>query len=401
MRALVAGVIAAAMTLSSPAWAQSKTQGKAYDVGASDAEIKIGQTIPHSGPGAPYGVIGRSMKAYFDMLNETKGGINGRKVIFLSMDDAYSTPKTVEQTRKLVEQDGVLALFGSTSSAGQLAVQKYLNGKGVPQLYLFTGASRWNNPKEFPWTVPGQALYPTEGHILAKYALKKVSEPKVALLYQNDEFGRDYVKGFREALGDRADKLIIAEAPYDLTDPTIDSQVLKLYQSGANIVLNASTGKASSQAIRKMAELGWKPLHLISSTAVGAPMINAAGKENAVGLTTARTFRSLGSPEWANDPEILQFHAFRKKYLPNVDPDNDLAFVAYSAATVLALGLERCGDDLTRKNLLKQMTSMNGVKAPALLPGVTYSATPDDYTPFRKLYISVFDGEQWKQEDID
>ncbi|GHE78407.1 branched-chain amino acid ABC transporter substrate-binding protein [Camelimonas fluminis] len=398
MRALMIGALGVAAMIAS---SQAGASDKKYDGGASDTEIRIGQTIPHSGPGAPYGVIGRSLTAYFDMLNETKGGVNGRKVRFISLDDAYSTPKTVEQTRKLVEQDDVLAIYGSTSSAGQLAIQKYMNSKGVPQAFVMTGASRWNNPKEFPWTIPGQALYPSEGKAMAQYALRKVADPKIALFYQNDEFGRDYVKGFKEALGDRAGKLIVAEASYDLTDPTVDSQILKLSQSGANILMNASAGKASSQAIRKMAELGWKPLHLVSSTAVGAPLINAAGPENAKGLTTARTFRSLGSPEWANDPDILKYQEFRKKYLPNVDADNDLAFIAYSAATVLERILERCGDDLTRKNVLKQMTSIKGMTAPGLLPGVTYAITPDDYTPFSKLYISVFDGKNWNQEEVN
>jgi ABC-type branched-subunit amino acid transport system substrate-binding protein len=372
---------------------------KKYDPGASDTEIKLGQTVPHSGPGSLYGVLGRVGEAYFQMLNE-KGGINGRKVKFYTLDDSYSSPKAVEATRRLVEQEEVLALFGSLGTAPQTAVHKYLNSKGVPQLLLNTGASKWNDPKNFKWTMAGLPLYPTEARILAKHVLSVNPNAKVAILYQNDDFGRDFLGPFKKVLADAGGNAkVIAEATYDLTDPTIDSQLINLAKSGADVFYNISTGKASSQSIRKVAELGWKPLHLLSAGSTGRSILSAAGLENAAGIVAIRYSKEVGVPRWENDPDVKGFEELRQKYLPNVDKDNTIAYAGYGQAVTMAEILRRCGDDLTRANVMRQATSLNGFHSPYMLDGVTYSFTPDDYTPMKTLYISVFNGKDWDISD--
>jgi ABC-type branched-subunit amino acid transport system substrate-binding protein len=387
----VAGAVTAAAVLAvSAAHAQKK-----YDAGASDTEIKLGQTIPHSGPGSLYGVIGRTQAAYFQMLNE-KGGINGRKITFLTLDDSYSAPKTVEATRRLVEQEEVLALFGSLGTGPQVAVQKYLNGKKIPQLLLNTGAGRWNDPQNFKWTTPGLPLYPTEGRILARHLVQAKPEAKIAILFQNDEFGRDYMNAFKAVLAETGSKAkVVAEASYDLTDPTIDSQMINLSKSGADVFFNISTGKATSQAIRKVVELGWKPLHLLVSTSSGRSILNAAGAENAVGIVAVQYTKEVGSPKWADDPDVKAFQELRAKYLPNVDPDNTIAFQGYSQAVTMARILEKCGDELTHENVLKQATTLAGYRAPIFLPGIVYGTTPDDYSPVKTLFIGTFNGKEW------
>lgn len=388
---LAATAAAAFLTaVTSPASAQKK-----YDTGASDTEIRIGQTVPHSGPGSLYGVLGRVGQAYFQMLNE-KGGINGRKVTFLTLDDAYSSPKAVEATRRLVEQDEVLALYGSLGTAPQTAVHKYLNSKGVPQLLLNTGASKWNDPKNFKWTMAGLPLYPTEARILAKHVLSVKPEAKVAILYQNDDFGRDFLGPFKEVLAAAGGKAkVIMEATYDLTDPTIDSQLINLSKSGADVFYNISTGKASSQAIRKVAELGWKPLHLLSAGSTGRSILNAAGLENAKDIVAIRYSKEVGVPRWVNDPDVRGFEELRAKYLPTVDQDNTIAYAGYGQAVAMAEILRRCGDDLTRENVLKQAQNLAGFHSPYMLDGITYSYTPDNYTPMKTLYISIFNGKDW------
>ncbi|HVV42843.1 MAG TPA: ABC transporter substrate-binding protein [Nitrobacter sp.] len=368
---------------------------KKYDPGASDTEIKIGQTIPHSGPGSLYGVLGRVGEAYFQMLNE-KGGINGRKVTFLTRDDAYSAPKTVEATRRLVEQDEVLALYGSLGTAPQTAVHKYLNSKGVPQLLLNTGASKWNDPKHFKWTMAGLPLYPTEARILAKYVLSVKPNAKVAILYQNDDFGRDFLGPFKKVLADAGGHAkVVAEATYDLTDPTVDSQLINLSKSGADVFYNITTGKATSQSIRKVVELGWKPLQLLSAGSTGRSILEAAGLDNAKGIVSISYIKDIGSPKYANDPDVLAFEALRKKYLPTVTPENSIAFAGYGQAVAMGEILRRCGDDLTRANVLKQASMLGGFRAPHMLPGVSYSYTPEDYTSIKTLYIQQFDGKDW------
>jgi len=372
---------------------------KKYDPGASDSEIKIGQTVPHSGPGSLYGVLGRVGEAYFKMLNET-GGINGRKVTFLTLDDSYSAPKAVEATRRLVEQEEVLALFGSLGTAPQSAVHKYLNSKGVPQLLLNTGASKWNDPSNYKWTLAGLPLYPTEARILARHVISVKPTAKIAILYQNDDFGRDFLGPFKKVLAEAGGTAkVVAEATYDLTDPTIDSQLINLSKSGADVFYNISTGKATSQSIRKVAELGWKPLHLLSAGSTGRSILSAAGFENATGIVAIRYAKEVGVPRWENDPDVMAFEALRKKYLPNVDPDNTIAFAGYGQVATMAEILRRCGDDLTRANVLKQASTLNGFHSPYFLDGITYSFTPDDYTPIKTLYISIFNGKDWDISD--
>ncbi len=372
---------------------------KKYDPGASDTEIKLGQTVPHSGPGSLYGVLGRVGEAYFQMLNE-KGGINGRQIKFFTMDDAYSAPKCVEATRRLVEQEEVLALFGSLGTAPQTAVHKYLNSKGVPQLLLNTGASKWNDPKNNKWTMAGLPLYPTEARILAKHVVSVKPNAKVGILYQNDDFGRDFLAPFKKVLADAGGTAtVIMEQTYDLTDPTIDSQLINLSKSGADVFYNISTGKASSQSIRKAAELGWKPLQLLSAGSTGRSILSAAGFENAAGIVAIRYSKEAGTPQFANDPDVMAFEAFRKKYLPNVDPDNTIAYAGYGQVVTMAEILRRCGDDLTRANVLKQATTLAGFHSPFFLDDITYSYTPDDYSPMKTLHISTFDGKDWQISD--
>jgi len=372
---------------------------KKYDSGASDTEIKIGQTVPHSGPGSLYGVLGRIGEAYFQMLND-KGGINGRKVTFLTMDDAYSAPKCVEATRRLVEQEEVLALYGSLGTAPQTAVHKYLNSRGVPQLLLNTGASKWNDPKNYKWTMAGLPLYPTEARILAKHVVSVKPNAKVGILYQNDDFGRDFLSPFKKVLEDAGGSAkVIMEQTYDLSDPTVDSQLINLSKSGADVFYNISTGKASSQSIRKVAELGWKPLQLLSAGSTGRSILPAAGFDNATRIVAIRYAKDAGVPRWEKDPEVMGFEELRGKYLPSVDPDNTIAYAGYGQAVTMGEILRRCGNDLTRQNVLRQAANLSGFHSPFFLDGVSYSYTPDDYTPMKTLYISIFNGKDWDISD--
>src|SRR3569833_1226973 len=373
-----------AATIAAPhVWAAERK----YDAGASDTEIKLGQTVPHSGPGSLYGVLGRVGEAYFQMLND-QGGINGRKIKFLTMDDAYSAPKCVEATRRLVEQEEVLALFGSLGTAPQTAVHKYLNSKGVPQLLLNTGASKWNDPKNNKWTMAGLPLYPTEARILAKHVVRVKPEAKIGILNQNDDFGRDFLGPFKKVLADAGGKAqVIMEQTYDLTAPTVDSQLVNLSKSGADVFYNISTGKATSQSIRKVAELGWKPLQLLSAGSTGRSILNAAGLENATDIVAIRYAKEVGVPRFEKDPDVLAFEGLRKKYTPAIDQDNTIAFAGYGQAVTMGEILRRCGDDLTRANVLKQASTLAGFHSPYFLDGVTYSYTPEDYTPKKTLFF--------------
>src|SRR3979411_2734044 len=376
-----------------------KAAEKKYDPGASDTEIKIGQTVPHSGPGSLYGVLGRIGEAYLQMLNE-KGGINGRKVKFLTMDDAYSAPKCVEATRRLVEQEEVLALFGSLGTAPQTAVHKYLNSKGVPQLLLNTGASKWNDPKNNKWTMAGLPLYPTEARILAKHVVATKPNAQVGIPYQNDHFGRDFLGPFKKGLADAGGTAqVIMEQTYDLTEPTVDSQLINLSKSGADVFYNITTGKATSQSIRKGVELGWKPLQLLSAGSTGLSILRAAGLENAKDIVAIRYSKEDGPGRWEKDPDVMAFEALRAKYLPTVDPDNTIAYAGFGQVATMAEILRRCGDDLTRANVLKTATSLAGFHSPYFLDGVHFSYTPDDYTPMKTLYISICNGMAWDISD--
>ncbi len=372
---------------------------KKYGPGASDTEIKLGQTVPHSGPGSLYGVLGRVGEAYFQMIND-KGGLNGRKITFLTLDDAYSAPKCVEATRRLVEQEEVLALYGSLGTAPQTAVHKYLNSKGVPQLLLNTGASKWNDPKNYKWTMAGLPLYPTEARILARHVIGVKPDAKIGILYQNDDFGRDFLGPFKKTLADAGGKAqVIMEQTYDLTDPTIDSQIVNLSKSGADTFYNITTGKFTSQSVRKVAEVGWKPLQLLSAGSTGRSILSAAGFENAKDIVAIRYAKDAGVPRWANDPEVMGFEALRKQYLPNVDPDNTIAYAGYGQVVTMTEILRRSGDELTRENVLKQAANLHGFHSPFFLDGVTYDYTPDDYTPMKTLYISIFNGQDWDVSD--
>jgi ABC-type branched-subunit amino acid transport system substrate-binding protein len=368
---------------------------KKYGPGVSDTEIKLGQTMPYSGPASAYGIEGRAEVAYFEMINE-QGGVNGRKINLISLDDAFSPPKTVEATRKLVEQENVLATFSSVGTAAQTAVQKYLNAKKVPQLFVSTGATKWNDPKHFPWTTPILHLYSTEGEIYARYILDKKPDAKIAILVQNDDFGKDFVNGLKHGLGDKAKTMIVKEESYELSDPTVDSQIVALQSSGADVLFDASLGRATSQAVRKVADIGWKPLHIVVSTSVGKPILQAAGLDKAIGIVTATPYKSAGSPAWANDPEVKRYVEFMKKYLPNEDPSNEIGFITWSWAQLMVKVLERCGDDLTRENLLRVATNLKNESSPALLPGITYNTSPTDYAPIKKLRLQRFDGADWQ-----
>ena len=355
--------------------------------------------MPHSGPGSLYGVLGRVGEAYFQMLNE-KGGINGRKIKFLTMDDAYSAPKCVEATRRLVEQEEVLALFGSLGTAPQTAVHKYLNSKGVPQLLLNTGASKWNDPKNNKWTMAGLPLYPTEARILAKHVVGVKPNAKVGILYQNDDFGRDFLGPFKKVLADAGGTAkVIMEQTYDLTDPTIDSQLINLSKSGADVFYNISPARRRRSRSARSLELGWKPLQLLSAGSTGRSILNAAGFENATGIVAIRYAKEAACRAGRRIPDVMAFEELRKKYLPTVDPDNTIAYAGYGQVVSMAEILRRCGDDLTRANVLKQATTLAGFHSPYFLDGINYSYTPDDYSPMKTLYISIFNGKDWHISD--
>jgi len=379
-----------ALLAASPAWAQN-----AYGPGVSDTEIKLGQSTPLSGPASAFGAgAGRAVIGYFEMLN-AQGGINGRKINFTQLDNAYSAPKAVEQSRKLVEDVGVLAEIGTIGTVPNVAIQKYLNSKQVPQLFITAGGRRFNDPKTFPWTVPLYPDFETEGRVIAKYILKARPDAKIGILYQNDDFGKDYVKGLRAGLGTKASQ-IIAEASYELADPTIDSQIVQLKTAGVDTLIEQSSAKATAQSIRKVHELNWSPLHVIGgSTASVETVLKPAGLEESKGLVTTQFLKQPGDPAWANDEEIKGYKDFLKTYAPSANPDDYSVLVAYMNVNAVTLALKKCGDQLTRENLVHQATSLHGERMPLMLPGISISTKPDDYTPFKTLQIAVFDGRSW------
>jgi branched-chain amino acid transport system substrate-binding protein len=363
---------------------------------ADDKEdIRIGQTLPYSGPLSGFGTIGRTQEAFFARVN-AEGGINGRKVKFITLDDAYSPPKTVEQTRKLVEQEEVLMLFGSLGTATNSAVHRYLNGKKVPQLFLLSGATKWADPKNFPWTMPGMAAYESEGVVYAKYVLQAKPDARIAILSQNDDFGRDYVAGFKRALGPKFAGMIVAEASYETSAPTISSQLATLKASGANVLFAVVLGKFTSQAIKGVAELGWKPeLFFVPTSASSISFLEPAGLENAVGLISSSNQKDTMDVQWADDAGVKEYFAFMKQYLPNADLNNSNYAAGYHYATLLMTVLRACKGDFSRDNILRQATSLREVKLPLLLPGMTVSTGPDDYLPFQQLQLRRFNGRSW------
>jgi branched-chain amino acid transport system substrate-binding protein len=359
------------------------------------AEIRIGQTLPYSGPLSGFGLIGRAEEAFFEKIN-AEGGINGRKIKFISLDDAYSPPKTVEQTRKLVEQEEVLLMFGSLGTATNNAVHRYLNGKKVPQLFVLSGATKWADPKNFPWTMPGMATYESEGVIYAKYVLQAKPDAKIAILSQNDDFGRDYVAGFKRALGSKAASMIVAEATYETSAPTINSQIATLKASGANVLFGVVLGKFTSQMIKGVAELNWKPdLFFVPTSASSIAFLEPAGLENAVGLIASSNQKDSVDAQWADDPGVKEFFAFMKQYLPNADLNNSNYAAGYHYASLLMKVLAACKDDFSRENIMRQAASLREVQLPLLLPGVTVSTGPDDYLPFQQLRLRRFNGKNW------
>ncbi|HYM01568.1 MAG TPA: ABC transporter substrate-binding protein [Stellaceae bacterium] len=368
---------------------------KAYGPGVSDTEVKLGQTMPYSGPASSYGTQGKTESAYLKMINE-QGGVNGRKIDLISLDDGYSPPKTVEQTRKLVEEDNVLADIGALGTPTNSSIQKYLNAKKVPHLLVSTGASKWNNPKEFPWTTPFYPSYAMEAQIYGKYLLKNKPDAKIAVLYQNDDFGKDYLRGLKEGLGDKAASLIIKEVSYETTDPTIDSQIVTLQASGADTFVDITIPKFAAQAIRKTYDIGWKPMHILASVAssIGAAL-EPAGLDKSVGLITAVAWKTPGDPTWANDKGMQDYLAFLKKWYPEANPADAGNAVGYTAAQLIVEIVKRCGNDLTRESILKQATSINELGLPLLLPGITVSYGPTNYSGFHQLRMQRFDGKSW------
>jgi branched-chain amino acid transport system substrate-binding protein len=388
---LVTGTAVAIAVSGAPASAQKK-----YDTGASDTEIKVGQTVPFSGPASAYATIGKAQAAYIKMVND-QGGVNGRKINLIQYDDAYSPPKTVEQVRKLVESDEVLLTFQLIGTPSNAAVQKYLNAKKVPQLFAGTGASKFTDPKNFPWTMGFNPNYQTEGRIYAQYILKNYPNAKIGILYQNDDLGRDYLIGLKAGLGDKAAKMIVAETSYELTDPTIDSQIVQLKTVGADLVFNASTPKFAAQAIKKIADLGWKPTHIldINATSVGAVM-KPAGLENSKDVISVNYAKDPLDPTWKDDAGMKKYFAFMAKYFPDGDKDSSFNTYGYITTQLLVEVLKRCGDDLTRENVMKQATSLKNVQLDLSLPGILGSTSPTDYRVNKQLQMMKFNGERWE-----
>jgi ABC-type branched-subunit amino acid transport system substrate-binding protein len=376
------------------AFATPSLAQKQYDTGASDTEIKVGQTIPLSGPASAYGSIGKVQAAYIRMINE-QGGINGRKINHIQYDDGYNPPKTVEQVRKLVESDEVLTTFQIIGTPPNAAVQKYLNEKKVPQLLAGTGATRFTDPKHFPWTIGFNPNYQSEAHIYAKYILANYPNAKIAILYQNDDLGKDYVKGLKDGLGAKAN-MIVAEASYELSDPTVDSQMVTLKASGADLFYNITTPKFGAQAIRKAAELGWKPVQIldINATPVSQTLI-PAGLENAKDIISVNYGKDPLDPQWADDEGMKRYKAFMAKYAPAEDANSGIATYGYSTAALLVHILTQCGDDLTRANIMKQATNIKGYVADLALPGMTLSTDPDDWRINKQFQMMKFDGQRW------
>ncbi|MCA6112726.1 ABC transporter substrate-binding protein [Bradyrhizobium cenepequi] len=369
---------------------------KKYDPGASDTEIKVGQTVPFSGPASAYASIGKTQAAYIKMIND-QGGVNGRKISLIQYDDAYSPPKAVEQVRKLVESDEVLLTFQIIGTPSNAAVQKYLNSKKVPQLFAATGASKFTDPKNFPWTMGFNPNYFVEGRVYGQYILKNHPKAKIGILYQNDDLGKDYLNGIKAGLGDKAASMVVAEASYEVSDPTVDSQILKIKDAGADLFFSASTPKQAAQAIKKIAELGWKPVQIvdINATSVGAVM-KPAGLEAAKGVISVNYGKDPLDPTWKDDAGMKKYFEFMAKYYPEGDKDSNFNTYGYSTAQLLIHVLKQCGDNLTRENVMKQASSLKNVQLDLSLPGIVNSTSPTDYRVNKQLQMMRFNGERWE-----
>ncbi|CAN5463880.1 ABC transporter substrate-binding protein [soil metagenome] len=369
---------------------------KKYDTGASDTEIKIGSIMPYSGPASAYGIIGKTQAAYFNKIN-TEGGINGRKINFISYDDGYSPPKAVEQARKLVESDEVLLIFNSLGTPSNTAIQKYMNAKKVPQLFVATGATKWNDPKNFPWTMGWQPNYQSEGVIYAKYLMKEKPSGKIGILYQNDDFGKDVLKGLKDGLGAKGASMIIAEEPYETSVPTIDSQVVALKSKGADVFVSITTPKFGAQSIKKVAELGWKPLFILNNVASSTgSVIKPAGFDNAQGVISATYGKDPTDPQWKDDAGVKNFDAFLVKYFPEGNRADSSVAYGYSSAQTMVHVLKACGDNLTRENVMKQAASIKNLQQEMGLPGIKLNTSATDFAPIEQLQLMKFTGERWQ-----
>jgi branched-chain amino acid transport system substrate-binding protein len=383
------GLIAAACAF--PALAQKK-----YDPGANDKEIRIGNTNPYSGPASAYGQIGKAITAYWRMVND-QGGINGRTVNFITYDDSYSPPKTVEMARKLVEQDQVLMLFQTLGTPSNTAIHKYMNMQKVPQMHVATGATKWNDPKNFKWTMGWQPNYQTEGRVYARHILQTKPDAKVGVLYQNDDYGKDYLKGLEDGFGDRAKSVIVAKVSYEVSDPTVDSQIVQLQASGANVFFNITTPKFAAQAIRKAYDIGWKPVQYLNNVSISVgSVLTPAGLEKSVGLITAAYLKEATDARWANDPGLETWRQFMKKYMPEANVADNFNIYGYTVAATLHQVLKQCGDELTRENVIRQAASMKGFRVDTLLPGISISTSATDYAPIESVQLQRFNGKQWE-----
>jgi branched-chain amino acid transport system substrate-binding protein len=383
-------ILCAAVVTTNSALAQKK-----YDPGVTDTEIKIGNIMPYSGPASAYGMNGKVQAAYFRKIND-EGGINGRKINFISYDDAYSPPKTVEQARKLLESDEVLLIFNPLGTPGNAAIHKYMNAKKVPQIFVGSGASKWNDPKNHPWTMGWIPNFQTEARILAQFVLKENPTGKVAVLYQNDDYGKDYLKGFKDGLGERANIIVIEES-YEVSEPTIDSHVVKMKSVGADVLVSFTTPKFAAQTIKKTAELIWKPLQIVPSvsSSIGS-VIKPAGVDSAQGVISATYAKDATDPQWNDDPGMKTFHAFLDKYVPEASRADSSAMVGYNTVTSMVEVLRRCGDELTRENVMKQAANLVNFEQGGLLPGITVNTTPSDFAPIKQLRLMRFQGDRWQ-----
>jgi len=391
MKSTYLAVLTVSSVLAGLAFAESQ-----YDPGVSATEIKIGNTMPYSGPASAWGMVGKSEAAYFAMIND-QGGVNGHKINFISRDDGYSPPKTVEMVRKLVEEDQVFLLFQTLGTASNAAVQDYLNERKIPQLFVATGADRWNDPKKHPWTMGWQPSYRVEARIYGRYILNNLPDAKVAVLYQNDDLGKDYFIGLREGLGDKADRMIVATKTYETTDPTVDSQIVALHGSGANVLVTVAAPKFAAQTIRKVYDIDWRPTHFLAniSSSIKAVM-QPAGLEKGIGIITATFIKDPTDPQWLETPEYKDWHAWMTKYNTSANVADAFAVYGYSDSQTLISVLKACGNDLTRVNVMRQAANIRDQKLPMLVPGITLSTSADDFAPIKQMQLVKFDGNTWR-----
>lgn len=378
-----------------PALAQAK-----YGPGASDKEIKIGNTNPYSGPASAYGTIGRGIEAFFRWVNE-EGGVNGRKVNLITYDDGYSPPRTVEQVRRLVERDQVLLLFQTLGTPSNTAIHAYANARKVPHLFIASGASKWGQPDKFPWSMGWQPTYPTESTVYARHIMttlaKELGQVKVGILYQNDDYGKDYLDGFLAALGDRAKELVVASLPYEVTDPTVDSQIAQLHASGANVFFNITTPKFAAQAIRRAHDIGWRPVHFLNNVSISVgSVLKPAGLERSVGLISGGYLKDPTDPQWRNDADVKAWSAWMDKYYPQGDKADVFNAYAYAVSHTLLHVLRQAGDDLTRENIMKVAANLKDLEVPLLLPGIKINTGPKDFYPIEAMRLQRFNGEVWE-----